>query len=333
VWTVQQRQPATMPDVKKWSMDVYNSQQSQKNQGQKLQRSQSNINQSNNDQSNDNVSKSYQWNYSDPPVNRGGKLGGNWRHLVSTHHPNGQHMMFIDGMVKQVDSQRYPPFGFNVPDTPQGYPSFPCTQHDPRKSLANASHYADAHVPMKHPQGSKSRNVVDSQMCVAAHHPNPHVQNFLSDPNAEIPNKGKGVQMGNMNFSSFNVPNFESDSGLLNRTANVDPFSAYQMGVRDGFQMSQISMTNLRQGKKGAAKLNNKVPPKNTYKPEPSTASQSSKTSTNFGDDKQKYLHKNSLHAKSIASSHSRLAGPSSTNLGIPKSTMEPYTYKTNVFK
>ena len=135
-----------------------------------------------------------------------------------------------------------------------------------------------------------------------ANQPNPHVQNFLSDPNCQVPNKGNGVQMGNMNFSSFNVPTFQNDPGLLNRTANVDPFSAYQMGVRDGFQMSQMSLTNLTRGKKEQTTLN-KASPKNNYKPEPSDVSQSSKTTTNCGEDKKKFYYKNPLHAKSVASS------------------------------
>ncbi|XP_013417232.1 uncharacterized protein LOC106178561 isoform X1 [Lingula anatina] len=57
--------------------------------------------------------------FTGPPRFRYGRAGGPWRHIKETTGYGGNHIMFVDGVVKQKDASRNPPFGWELsyPDT------------------------------------------------------------------------------------------------------------------------------------------------------------------------------------------------------------------------
>jgi len=60
------------------------------------------------------IAQSYSSHYYDdpgPPTNRSGNMGSSWRHVKQCTGNLGNHICFIDGVVKQQDGKFYPPFG------------------------------------------------------------------------------------------------------------------------------------------------------------------------------------------------------------------------------
>ncbi|KAK2176577.1 hypothetical protein NP493_655g02011 [Ridgeia piscesae] len=62
------------------------------------------------------------------PVFRSGRLGGPWRHITQVTGNLGNHICFVDGTVKLIDMEKYPPFGLveerryvsaSMPSTPR----------------------------------------------------------------------------------------------------------------------------------------------------------------------------------------------------------------------
>ncbi|CAH1792377.1 unnamed protein product [Owenia fusiformis] len=51
-----------------------------------------------------------------PPIVRAGRAGAPWRHVRQCTGNLGQHIAFIDGVVKQDDTHKYPPYGFVIPE-------------------------------------------------------------------------------------------------------------------------------------------------------------------------------------------------------------------------
>jgi len=47
-----------------------------------------------------------------PPTFRSGRLGAPWRHIRQCTGNLGNHICFVDGVVKQDDMNRFPPFGY-----------------------------------------------------------------------------------------------------------------------------------------------------------------------------------------------------------------------------
>ncbi|ELT89283.1 hypothetical protein CAPTEDRAFT_206272 [Capitella teleta] len=56
-----------------------------------------------------------------PPIFRSGRLGAPWRHIRQCTGNRGDHICFIDGVVKTEDMQRYPPFGYLASVKPASY--------------------------------------------------------------------------------------------------------------------------------------------------------------------------------------------------------------------
>ncbi|CAH1792378.1 unnamed protein product [Owenia fusiformis] len=58
-----------------------------------------------------------------PPIVRAGRAGAPWRHVRQCTGNLGQHIAFIDGVVKQDDTHKYPPYGFVIPEIHGNPPS------------------------------------------------------------------------------------------------------------------------------------------------------------------------------------------------------------------
>lgn len=79
------------------------------------------------------------------PSPRSGRLGAPWRHIRQCTGNLGNHICFLDGVVKEEDARRFPPFGYALPR--QEAPDL-----SPRMTTIDATYR-----PLKEPQSPRRR--------------------------------------------------------------------------------------------------------------------------------------------------------------------------------
>merc|ERR1711976_211115 len=71
-----------------------------------------------------------------PPTFRSGRLGAPWRHIRQCTGNLGNHICFVDGVVKNEDMKRYPPYGYLQANSNSMYLPQPFLAGSKREALA-----------------------------------------------------------------------------------------------------------------------------------------------------------------------------------------------------